>query len=519
MIRDLLILPDGRELFSGADAPVAIRSLRYTCQVSGPGEMDHCCAAAKQITVELLDTTGSFTIEPGTAMAYYRVDETGQRLAMGNFYPEKPQRSGKFGLKITAYDRMLRAEQELSDWLGQQSWPMTMSQLLTKACRKCQVTLTTPQLCNGDVPVQQFYMPITGRQIISYVAQANGLFARVTPEGKLELKPLTENPTPIRLEDQISRSLAEAPCAPIDRVAICQEGGDVGVAYPQEGAQTYTVTGNPLFAATTQTLESCAQNLYNQLQGITYTPMEVKVFADQLQLPWQPGQLVQVETGEGQRLCAVFSVVLEGNAATLKSWGQPYRDSTAARYSRDTVKILQNQMTKVQLDVEGVQTQVSRVEAEFDAQSALVREDMSALQVASDGISAQVSQMESTVRTDLELVQQSVQSLKKQAQVNVTAQQLELALQSVAQEGAQKVVTKTGYVFDERGLEIVTSRSDIRNLLDHNGMLVSRGGEVLLRADTAGVTARDVTVGNYLIVGNHARLEDYQSGRTACFWL
>jgi len=40
-----------------------------------------------------------------------------------------------------------------------------------------------------------------------------------------------------------------------------------------------------------------------------------------------------------------------------------------------------------------------------------------------------------------------------------------------------------------------------------------------LQANDKGVVAADVTVRNYLIMGSHARFEDYGAGRTACFWL
>ena len=63
----------------------------------------------------------------------------------------------------------------------------------------------------------------------------------------------------------------------------------------------------------------------------------------------------------------------------------------------------------------------------------------------------------------------------------------------------------------------------MENLLNETGMFVKRSGEVILKADQEGVTAVDVTVGNYLIVGDHARFEDYSSAvdgkRTACFWI
>ena len=52
----------------------------------------------------------------------------------------------------------------------------------------------------------------------------------------------------------------------------------------------------------------------------------------------------------------------------------------------------------------------------------------------------------------------------------------------------------------------------------NTGLYVRRGGAMILQAGNRGVTAVDVTVGNYLIVGNHARFEDFDGG-TACFYI
>ena len=63
----------------------------------------------------------------------------------------------------------------------------------------------------------------------------------------------------------------------------------------------------------------------------------------------------------------------------------------------------------------------------------------------------------------------------------------------------------------------------MENRLDNSGMYVERSGETILQANAAGVVATDVTVRNYLIVGNHSRFEDYSDGdddaRTGCFWI
>ena len=82
------------------------------------------------------------------------------------------------------------------------------------------------------------------------------------------------------------------------------------------------------------------------------------------------------------------------------------------------------------------------------------------------------------------------------------------------------MVTTTGFTFDESGLKVEKTGSDLQNRIDQSGMQVLRGSQqVLLRADVNGVLASDVQVHNYLIVGDHARFEDYAGNRTACYYI
>ena len=245
--------------------------------------------------------------------------------------------------------------------------------------------------------------------------------------------------------------------------------------------------------------------------------MEAEVFADG-ELPWLPGQLVQAQG----KVCALFSLELSGAGAKLQSTGSASRQSPSARYSRDKVEIVQGQMARVEEKITGITAQVGEVVArqqENGSELLTVQNRLSQLRVESDNISARVTQTETAVRADLQLVQTDAQTVKKQVALSVTGEQMALEISRALEQGAQKVVTRTGYTFDEGGLTIATDRSDIKNLLDHTGMEVTRGEEILLRADNTGVTARDVSVHNYLIIGSHARIEDYPNNRTACFWL
>lgn len=104
-----------------------------------------------------------------------------------------------------------------------------------------------------------------------------------------------------------------------------------------------------------------------------------------------------------------------------------------------------------------------------------------------------------------------------------TEDQLEAAKDEVTQDikenGVPKVDTGNGNTLDRFGLRIAKPGEAMENILDNTGMYVSRSGEGILAANNQGVNALNLTARQYLIVGQHARFEDYTEGRTACFWI
>ena len=101
--------------------------------------------------------------------------------------------------------------------------------------------------------------------------------------------------------------------------------------------------------------------------------------------------------------------------------------------------------------------------------------------------------------------------------------EITISVNKILADGVSSVTTTTGYTFNADGLRISKSGYEIVNLLDNTGMYVTRSGDTMLQANADGVIATDVTVRNYLIIGTHARFEDYSDGtdstRTGCFWI
>ena len=298
-----------------------------------------------------------------------------------------------------------------------------------------------------------------------------------------------------------SLSYEDYQVAPIEKVQIHLSNEDVGVVYPDvDAANTYAITGNYLLTAnTTQSLLPVAQTLYEQLRHISYTPCRFSVPAtDRL----QAGQILWVtdRNGVSFRSCIMNKSRCAGRD-TFSATGAASRQTVSTR-NRQSVEALSGKVLDLRMQVEGLKAE-NRDAAGKAASLALDVE----------GIRAEVSRQENHSAA----MQQQLTALEQ------TAGQLQLQVQTVAQEGVSRVVTETGFTFDQDGLTVGKTNSDLMNKITQQGMYVLRNdGTTMLRADAAGVVATDVSVGNYLIVGSHARLEDYTDGtqkRTACFYL
>ena len=103
-------------------------------------------------------------------------------------------------------------------------------------------------------------------------------------------------------------------------------------------------------------------------------------------------------------------------------------------------------------------------------------------------------------------------------QVEQKADSVDISVRKLTDDGVSRVVTRSGYSFTEDGLLIRRQGEEMQNRLDHTGMYVTRGEDTLLQVNHKGVEATDVTVRSYLIVGDHARFEDYETG-TACYYI
>lgn len=129
------------------------------------------------------------------------------------------------------------------------------------------------------------------------------------------------------------------------------------------------------------------------------------------------------------------------------------------------------------------------------------------------------------VKTDTRLYEtgnlyaQQFETLTKKVDASMTSEQVKIAISTEMAKGTDRVSTSTGFTFDDKGLTISKSDSEIGTNINENGMKITKGGAEVLTADNTGVKARNLHATTYLIIGTNSRFEDYGSDRTGCFWI
>ena len=392
MLQPILTLPSGTEL-RGGQAGSAVKNLTLHTAVNAGQEFAIGSAYSDYIETEIwADPGGNLQITAGDALTYYRQDDAGNRTKVGIFYAEKPTRTKRNSYKVTAYDTMSKLDADFSGWLraNQAQFPKTIWQLVQLACQRAGVTLASSSLpINGSYSVQAFYADdLTCRQIISWAAEAAGCYAHMNADGKLQFLTYADKRSTAKITPGGASSTAyyadslsyeDYTVKAIEKVQIRQSDSDVGVIYPDSttATNTYAVQGNLLLTTGTEAnLKTVAQNLYNVLKSVTYTPCKVAVPSGS---GLACGQIVHVKDARGREFDTyLMSATISSGKVSFESVGSASRESSSAVNSQ-SYKNLTGKMLEIKTSVDGLEVKASDLTGKYTDLKATV-----------DGLSSEV---------------------------------------------------------------------------------------------------------------------------------
>jgi hypothetical protein len=229
-----------------------------------------------------------------------------------------------------------------------------------------------------------------------------------------------------------------------------------------------------------------------------------------------------IEIGDKIRLTAkdgsgVVSFLLDDvisyDGSLSASTGWAYEEDNAE--SEDNPASLGDALKKTYARVDKANKEIELVASEVANNT----EAISALQLTTEGITASVQKVEEKTSAELEGLNNEVATLTSKVNAAITSEDVQLQIETELANGVDKVTTTTGFTFNDEGLTVSKSGSEMETTITEDGMTVRRNEEAVLIADHEGVKAEDLHATTYLIIGKNSRFEDYLDNRTGCFWI
>lgn len=334
MYQNILILPDGREISSGAEASIRSLKLRELVNSGTDLTIGACCADLLEATV----LAQTLELRAGDDIRLVK-EHQGNRIPIGVYTLEAPVRSGPHTYRLTAYDHMAKLDKDLTPWLKNLTgWPYGIQDLAALVCARCGVEYRwSESLPNEDFLIEKWSeSAVTGRKILGWLGEIACRFVHADPQGAIGFgwytdsgKHLTHTGSGYYLGGSLRYDGYRV--APIEAVQLRRETGLFPEADPD--ANSYILTGNPILSACREeTLASLLDTIALELSQACYTPGSVSALGDPTV---RAGSILHVVDAAGQEIALwVMEKTSTGQRDTYTCTGNPRRNSVAALHSK-----------------------------------------------------------------------------------------------------------------------------------------------------------------------------------------
>lgn len=376
--------------------------------------------------------------------------------------------------KITAYDRMIKFDVDVSDWYHAM-YPTgdtihTIQELRDSLCEHVGIPQQQKVLINDEMVVGKTISPesLCGRDVLKAICEINGVFGHFDRTGTLvyislqdtglypsdtlypgnDLYPQSGWAAAEELEHYRSITYEDYLIDGIDRVQIRHEEGDIG-AVVGSGSNAYLVEGNFLvYGLGSADLTKLAWSIYDTIAGKTYRPAKIATYA----MPW-------IEVGDGLRAITTDTEIATFVLTRTMSGIQGMMDTVEAKG------------TKTQGQEFGIQNEIIQLKGKT---AVIVR--------SVDEVSATVTDLEKQTTAQIKVVSDKITAEVKRA----TDQEIELAGSISVLAGQIEAKVSRGDLIASINLEVNKAGSCITMEAGH---FVFKGSNFFVNADGSGGAA------------------------------
>lgn len=419
-------------------------------------------------------------------------------------------------LSVTAYDALYSADKHTVSELALNTYT------LRDYCLACGALLGLPV---GFVNVPEndtaFNMLYDGganfegsenlRQVLNAIAEATQTIYYINHNWELTFKRLDISGAAVytinkeryfNLDSKTNRRLAA--------ITHATELGDNVTATLAQSGTTQFVRNNP-FWDLREDIGAIVEQALATIGGLTINQFDCSWRGNYL---LEIGDKIELITKDNEKVTSYLLndlITYDGALNQQTSWS--YEDNEGETASNPAN--LGDALKQTYARVDKANKQIEMVASDITA----TQEDIASLRLNTDEITATVSSFQTSTEEALDGLSENLSTLTNSVEAKLTDEQVTIKISEALSSGVDKVETSTGFTFDDIGLIISKSDSEMTTTITEDGMTVKKDGQTVLTANNVGVDAVNLHATTYLIIGNNSRFEDYGASRTGCFWI
>lgn len=485
---------------------------------------------AHKATLKLIDKDSQLDYLTTDKCFHVQFDDGGgYSNAFPPFFITEVHRDENTGeLSVTGYDILKKAAEktvgqllQLGDDIPYQlTAPYTMWDVVQSTCGLLNMQVAPPPNEAFDLVMgsgANFDGSETLREAFTAIAEATQTIYFVSHNeyelSTLEFKELNVDAEPYEITKSKYFTLKSGDNRRLAQIVHATELGDnVSVSTGQTGSTQY-VRNNPFWDLNDE-IGNLLNDAIARVGGFTINQFECKWRGDFL---LGVGERLALTTKDNETVYSyLLDDVLEYDGALSQTTQWAFEENESETESNPTN--LGEALKQTFARVDKANKQIELLTTETSAQE----QRLSQLVLDVEGITGTVTETKKATEEAIDGLNENVSTLTNKVEASITAKDVEFLISTEMEKGIEKVTTSTGFTFDEKGLKVSKSDSDIETQITEDGMTVSKDGETVLTANNEGVNARNLHATTYLIIGETSRFEDYDKDgemRTGCFWI
>ena len=399
-------------------------------------------------------------------------------------------------LSITAYDALYNADKHTVNELELQA-PYTISDFAKACARFLGVPMSLDVL---PTPFSTYYEAganfegsETIREALNAIAEATQTIYYINSNWELTFKRLDITGEPVlNINKDRYFSLQSSTNRRLTSIVSATELGDNVIASLEQSGSTQYVRDNP-FWELREDIAQLVDNALLTIGGLTINQFECNWRGNYL---LEIGDKISLTTKDNDVVISYIlddSIEYNGGMSANTKWS--YLDNESETLDNPTT--LGEALKKTYAKVDKTNKEIE-----------LVAGEAAAIKMTTENIT-----------TSVKKIDDDMSDLATEVTTKVSAEQVDFYIQTALTDGIESVTTTTGFTFNEEGLHISKTDSEIATSITEDGMTVYKNDKSVLIADNQGVKAEDLHATTYLIVGTNSRFENYGSNRTGCFWI